>query len=1372
MLANTLKLIFLKLIITVGLVFGISSSAQAGFVAFDPTHGGTQLFPPDFAGCMEDSWDVQVVSSSTIFNPKIRVHNRLVIACFGWEDTLTLSAYGECNFFGAVRVCARITPPGKYGNNYCKDGCSASTTGINKSCTEEPNTGAGTNSSTSTSCPSCSNQSIYRICVFEDPMLPADLNDMNMFSMPSHALSPPPPGQATGDQAANATDDVTKWMEDTGIMVPGVGIAVAIYAEQFIIMGEILNMALELTGLSYINYVSNNVIAEAHPSMWAISSNLDSSGNRGCVDYPIGPSPPPYCSPMVGTVPIVNLTNVCQSSPEYEESNNYKQISTPDNTCEIDSSNNESDGSPIYNSFEAPLARLYFSNPMPLCEEVPTASTSPNDHCVNAITPDAPDKIWLNNKSLLPICTSTITTNCLTFNSGRKTGPSGGGANSFRTYYNLSNPSCIGSTIASADTAIIDYAVYPPPTSGNACEVVLAGIHDSNYGDISSDGQDIEIIDYIGLKRKFSAALNTVGGNGMELCITEANEDGTTSEVSCIERPYLFQPSVSACLDKTSCYYNSSSVPYEQPRISFNVGNPSQRGIIGVDLALTDGSNPPNTLAPTPFCVLDDKATTGAGTNTSNPVPCQVYQARLFSAYVTDSYNKTPDTSSSGDGTITPYSAGDPYTGGVQYVKGVYCRGATRICLDGYSAPYKQVVAKILYTTTDTGAVTAVISNDVRDRIIPPYVEGQEALGTTPVFDENVNYWYDEVTTTRVAFGYKNSSGIYLENAACAATPDTYNCTYTTAPTSTVASPVTCKCSNTTTNNYDCSNQNCEWAFLVNNDTMSTSYRGYTYTDSKGVTTNYALKDANERLQYDKRPLNPIEIGTCVATQVPYCAAIDESAGGTSANGYASWGQTSVNDTVTGTCVGTMEESSSGPPKRKCVYKDDGTYQANGCPNYAIIWDVVENPCSDTPVPQWWPGEFLANQQKYQGAIFNQFNVNYYYQSTFLPKNRNLDPFNTASTIPNAAPTAEGWVTQGYNSCKNYNGNISLTGNAKRTNLDGDQEMLYLTRAQWQYLWNNNDMTWLLATSSKKAAGVDYANYDGCYVYDLKGNVNANVASTVTTAMKICKYQDKISFSLVNLQMNGNLDYTNNAYIMQSNLIAYDQWNTQWANTNGIDDGTFIPNTQVTNSNGDRYNHYINHGIVVNRIGWNDNYTVPTIAPPPFNSPITTAETASADYSFVGYYYYHTTSHNWLGQASTNHYYQDTANPYPGTAGGTKETLTNYISRMPGKVLPIKTTDCALSAYRNAINYAGTINYLTYLPLPTETPDDSSNQGSFVSKMYKQTDYNGGNKENGKRIETQCGMRVKLYKYQPGNSAANPNMFLWSTANSYNVCNY
>ena len=133
------------------------------------------------------------------------------------------------------------------------------------SCSNTSNSGVGRNSSSDTKCPSCVNQSIFRICAFEDPMAPADLNDPNPDSMPSHLLSPPPPDQQTGDQAnsatSSATSDVTKWMDDTGIMVPGIGLGASMISQTASTCGGILNMALELTGISYINYVSNNVTA-------------------------------------------------------------------------------------------------------------------------------------------------------------------------------------------------------------------------------------------------------------------------------------------------------------------------------------------------------------------------------------------------------------------------------------------------------------------------------------------------------------------------------------------------------------------------------------------------------------------------------------------------------------------------------------------------------------------------------------------------------------------------------------------------------------------------------------------------------------------------------------------------------------------------------------------------------------------------------------------------------------------------------------------------------------------------------------------------------------------------------------------------------
>jgi hypothetical protein len=76
MLANNIKLILLKIIIVVGLVFIISSSAQAGFVTVNPFE---DINNP-FRGCVENTWQVYALDSSTMFTRKIKVHNRVVIA--------------------------------------------------------------------------------------------------------------------------------------------------------------------------------------------------------------------------------------------------------------------------------------------------------------------------------------------------------------------------------------------------------------------------------------------------------------------------------------------------------------------------------------------------------------------------------------------------------------------------------------------------------------------------------------------------------------------------------------------------------------------------------------------------------------------------------------------------------------------------------------------------------------------------------------------------------------------------------------------------------------------------------------------------------------------------------------------------------------------------------------------------------------------------------------------------------------------------------------------------------------------------------------------------------------------------------------------
>lgn len=1373
MLVNRIKFILLQFIIICSLVTVINTDAKAGFVAVDPTKG--YKFPdanpfPNIGNCDVNEWKVYTVNSSTMFNPKIKVHNRLVVACFGWEGDLTLDAYGECNFIGLTRVCARVTPPCEYGNDRgCDLECDPDTyaNGNTDLCpnANNPCCDLEDEDASDTSCPTCSPYAVTRTCVFNDTMAPVDINDFNAYSMPSHKKSDPPPGESLGEQSGSAADSTVDWMNDTGIMPPGMGAGGEAAAKAVTIAGGILDYALELTGINYVN----STVCEDNATC-----GCGSKGNCGCVPFPHGPSPPPFCSPIIAPVPAVKVYNICQSSPEYEFTDNggttiYTQISTSEagQTCEISSSNGDYNGTRIYSSFENPLVRVSFSNQLDACGSSDTTSTV--DNCVQINTSADAEDIWYDNKNILPICSSSITSNCVSFNSGRDTGALGSSTDSFRAYYIISNPSC-----SSSSSENVLYAEYPESSSGEICNLEVSGIYDNQYEDISygsnNIGEVVEVTDYTERTREVTAKLNNDTGDGMSLCVTEKKDDGTIKEIDCVPRPSMFRPEVSECLDNNSCYYDNSSVIYEQPRISFNVGYPIKTGIIGVELALDDGNG--TTLAPTPFCVLDEIATTGYGTSTSNPSPCQIYYAKVFDSYVTDQYNVTSDASPTGDGTITPYASGGSYTGGIQYTNSVYCRGASKICLTGYVNQSRKVVAKMLLQNDQ-----ATVSNDIRDRIIPPYVEGQESLDNAVLFDPNIHYWYGNSTNSYTAIGSRafhcdsatscsTTEYDYFENSACNSTSN-FKCT---APTPTVDNPTstTCQSYSDTQGWYDTSNAGCEWAFIQDQATTTNTYQGYTYN---GI--NYPLENSSGEIQYGERTLNSLEDNLCVDIEIPYCNAV--SPGDNSVDGYAQWPQTSVNGDATGTCVAGKEENSSGPPTRKCIYKDDGTFQVNGCPNYTIAWDNVANPCVTIAIPEWWPGEFLVNRSKLQGAIFNQFNVMHSYQSRFRPKAANYDPFVNAYTVPNMgySPFQEYWVTTGYNSCKRYTNYIDIN-RTRRNSQNGDQEMLYLTQAQWQDLWNNNDMSWLLATPTNKDDQTSYTEYDGCYVYELGKGANAtadiyaDISGGVVAGMKICKYENKVSFSLVDLSADNSLDYTNNSYIMQSNLVAFDQWNTGGVtpdNPHNLRDESFYPNTQVTTSNlpGGRqsYEYYTHHGIVVDR--WTDDSDNIVIGTPPFPSSgnIRVPESVQGEYSFVGYYYYDT---------SGGRYHYDTVDPSPGFDARQNEHLDNYISRMSGGKLPVDTHDCALKPYRKNINYANSIDYLTYFPKPFQTPDNDASISSFISRMYVQTVYNGNNKDNGRR-QTECGMRIKYRDYVSGNSAANPSMFLWTSKDNYRRCN-
>lgn len=1242
-----------------------------------------------FEVCFEDSWKVYAPQGNTIFDPKIKVRSILVISCLGLNSTATLSAYGQCKMFnGFKRACARFAPPCKFGNNYC---CTGSTCNGNYS-----------------KCPGCEPESKYRICAYYDPM---DVNDWNMGSMPFHLNSPVPP-EVTGGDSVMA---LGAFIFTIGLMVPGLGFGAMMMGLWIMQAGGVMELIEFIT--STINY-------------WVID-------NVGCIDVPLAPSPPPFFQTIVPPIPNATVTSLCQYSPEYYLDSdlqaqlrasgltpeqiarlNNVQTSTADALCEVGGTA----AAPQYSTFENPAVRIYFSNQMPFC----TGGGSPvADTCTMGIGISDPDTLQSTNLGLLPICSEEITFDCVSFPSGRKIG------GPFRAYFKTESTQNLG---VEAKPSTGPYFKTNP-----SLEVMtVAGIDDSQYADVAAGNETI-FFDPNSNQRRFYVGLSA---SGKEVCVTDKTNSNNQVSLGCVPRPIpMSPPVVSSCLNSDTCGYDSNISIQDQPRFTVSIGSPAKTAIMGVDTTIPDpnsDSNPPNSLAPQAFCYQDDITTNG--TSKANPAPCYIYGAQ-FSAYITDNNNTTPNSTS--DGTITPTYVDGSYSGGIQYSQGAYCRGATKICLTGYSNPEQQVVAKMVQVQDSaSGTVQYVVSDLISDRVIPPS-NAALPLAASSLFNPDTDYITSTSQPTYVAYGFQNS-GQYFENSTCSTNGNSCIATSTNYPSKT-----SCECTIEGVKT-PCSITGCEWAFLQNSPNAQITYIGYT----DGV-NRYMMNDTNGNPLYGLRPLNSLEQGVCADIPQPSCGAVSNPG---PSDGGASWPSAIAGQTVTGTCLNGTEMTGGRAPTRKCVYPDLGTL-ANGCPiPSSPAFTSVTNPCSYR-VPSWWPSEFLYGNTDYKGAIINHFNIMPDYMTRFRPRHNNHPQVYASGNNIAINTPVESWIdSRSFNSCKNYGENGIQTSRVSRTYADADQEMLFISRDGWRTIWskdwngdgNNNDLTWLLDDSSSN---------NGCYVYNVNDLVFADV-SGIQVGLKICKYNNKISFALVDIA--GIVDYTNINYIMQSNLIYYDKQASAAlsGSDHQLEAKTLLENT-VTSLNA----HFINNGIVVDKNGFNYNVASNLeLSPPPAGFVrVETAESVQVLYGLAAIYKYRTSRR---GYERYDVYDQNT---------GVKGTSGSYQTPAYYSINP-----CALAAYRRGVNYSQNLSNTSYFAFPT-TPVSryprgdrtypSSYRSPFISSLYVYTSYNGGNSESDWPYSNNCQMRVKIQNLVRGNSAMNANMFLWSAPNSYNVCN-
>ncbi len=804
------------------------------------------LNPNDWKKCFASSWNISKPSGSTAFVPLIKVGLTVAIACVGWEGKVTLHGYGQCKFLGPfVRVCARNTAPCTHGNDRC--------------CTSRSNdtptsTDCSAPSADNDLCPNCEATMKYRICAFEDPMFPADLTDTKSGMMPFHRQTSVPPSVTGGNSVVMAG----AFLFAVGVLIPGLGAAAMLAGAGLMLAGGIMDLIQFIT--SKMNYT---VVA-----------------NHGCVDVPLTPFPPPFCSPIPGFSPQVSAISICHYSSQYALSSstiaglqaqgytsaqinnlNYKQISTADAQCEI--AQNPS-GVQSYSTYENPTMRLFFNNPLPFCNSNSTSGTVQpgSDTCVVPVTLSTPYNLWFNNFSNIPVCSATITTNCIRF-------PSGISYNfPFRPYYNYSNTTSLGldASAASQPTPFIVLPSLPTSMKSIAPTIIAAGINNSKFIDVAA-GNIVKVTDFVNSQRTFLVTLNDVGD---QVCAfertyctsncTSYNQLATDIPISCVQRPVMMnRPSVNACNNNNiaACLYSGSLTPATQPRALIYVGNPAKAAVIGIDLGTSN--------SPTDFCVYDDVTAynNAVGTSSSNPTPCSVYGSKIFGAYLTDIYNQSP--MQANNGTITPtYTPGGAIT--VQYQSGLYCRGATQICLSGYADTTKQVVAKkITYNTFDANGNSisqTVISNDVRDRIIPPYTAGSTTISS--FFNPNVNYLTTTSNITRTAIGGKDRvTGALYENLACTSDPNV-SCVANGTPTANNPVTTTCTCTGTSVSSNvttsTCSISGCEWAFLTSITNAPIEIGGFDSTSQQYYQNTACTNNVNQNCTYTGNPTigNPV----------------------------------------------------------------------------------------------------------------------------------------------------------------------------------------------------------------------------------------------------------------------------------------------------------------------------------------------------------------------------------------------------------------------------------------------------------------------------------------------------------------------------------
>jgi hypothetical protein len=406
--------------------------------------------------CAEDP------GGNSYFNPKVRVRMQACNVGACWTKAMNLNYDGQCTQWASpygiplLRLCARIAvPASSSANSQSDDGYTSHEHLNSEGATVDDKKVQTTVYDPVTETNIISSVFIDRpkLCVYEDPWMldnALDLMDINPLYQPFHSGSGLSPIAEIMISIANMQMSLSQLMPQ--IM------------EQIGLPESLTNFLMKV-----INFVGQDIVVATIKTFGQL--NRDVRSHLGCLEIPLGPFPPPYCSIMKPVSTAVTIDPICATVTAdtglCSGSSDCTILSDAINKCMSSSI----DG--VTNNAINNMVRIGFDNFIPIC--LPNTKGITPSTCVDILGVSTASAAHAF-KDILPVCGSSP---CVS-----TTLPVPSGNNGFRILYAIQYGATIFPPNTYYSTGTPDCPSAQGLSSGEPCQSVW-GINAGPFRDVT-----------------------------------------------------------------------------------------------------------------------------------------------------------------------------------------------------------------------------------------------------------------------------------------------------------------------------------------------------------------------------------------------------------------------------------------------------------------------------------------------------------------------------------------------------------------------------------------------------------------------------------------------------------------------------------------------------------------------------------------------------------------------------------------------------------------------------------------------------------------------------------------------------------------------